>query len=158
MKRVRIVNGEQFFTRRRGEIKLSVNLLSDSKFNQLGDFEKWGFIERLLEAARSGNRLPETDTEPEHRLLQLGFLERIPEEADEWTAVDRRASRYISDEVKAVVSARDKFRCKQCGRKDGLEFDHIVPFSKGGGSEETNVQLLCGRCNRRKSDRHRGSL
>src|ERR1035437_9723912 len=32
-----------------------------------------------------------------------------------------------------------------------LEMDHSVPVSKGGKTEESNLQTLCRRCNRAKS-------
>ena len=31
-------------------------------------------------------------------------------------------------------------------------YDHIIPVAKGGGNSAENVQLLCGDCNRQKSD------
>jgi hypothetical protein len=34
-----------------------------------------------------------------------------------------------------------------------IHFDHIIPWSKGGPTEESNIQLLCGPCNRNKSDK-----
>jgi len=34
-----------------------------------------------------------------------------------------------------------------------IHFDHIIPWSKGGPTEENNIQLLCGTCNRKKSDK-----
>ncbi len=35
----------------------------------------------------------------------------------------------------------------------GLEIDHVVPESKGGGGDAGNLVLACRRCNRRKGAR-----
>jgi hypothetical protein len=46
--------------------------------------------------------------------------------------------------------------CVKCGNHfeyDEMEGDHIKPWSKGGKTELSNLQLLCRDCNRRKSDR-----
>lgn len=34
-----------------------------------------------------------------------------------------------------------------------LEYDHIVPVSRGGSNTARNVELLCEVCNRSKGDR-----
>ncbi len=60
--------------------------------------------------------------------------------------------RHIPQDVKDQVWRRDQGRCVQCGSNKELEFDHIIPFSRGGASSYRNVQLLCETCNRRKSD------
>ena len=39
-----------------------------------------------------------------------------------------------------------------------FEIDHIVPKSKGGQDDDANLQLLCGNCNRIKSDKSMGHL
>ena len=62
-------------------------------------------------------------------------------------------SRRISEEVKDAVWIRDQGKCTQCGSNENLEFDHIIPFSKGGANTKRNIQLLCEPCNRIKSDR-----
>lgn len=41
--------------------------------------------------------------------------------------------------------------CKADFQKTGYEIDHVTPLSKGGEHAEWNVQLLCPKCNRRKS-------
>lgn len=59
--------------------------------------------------------------------------------------------RYIPQEVKREVWNRDKGKCTECGSEDYLEYDHIIPVSKGGSNTVRNIQLLCSQCNRRKS-------
>jgi 5-methylcytosine-specific restriction endonuclease McrA len=61
-----------------------------------------------------------------------------------------RNSRAIPQDVKIKVAARDAGRCRQCGSTIELHFDHVIPWSKGGANTATNIQLLCGPCNRRK--------
>lgn len=61
-------------------------------------------------------------------------------------------SRYISETTKKIVFARDGGICQCCGSSELLEFDHITPFSCGGKGEASNIQLLCQKCNRSKSN------
>jgi len=66
---------------------------------------------------------------------------------------DEKGVRRIPQDVKLAVWQRDQAKCVQCGADTYLEFDHIIPFSKGGASTVNNVQLLCRKCNLAKSDR-----
>jgi len=59
----------------------------------------------------------------------------------------------IPEEVKFTVWRRDRGKCVKCGSNNRLEFDHIIPFPKGGSSTERNIQILCEKCNREKSDK-----
>lgn len=61
-------------------------------------------------------------------------------------------SRYISETTKKVVYARDGGVCKCCGSSQSLEYDHITPYSCGGSGDASNIQLLCQKCNRSKSN------
>ena len=66
------------------------------------------------------------------------------------------AGRHISQEVKDLVWNRDNGKCRECNSNQKLEFDHIIPFSKGGSNTYRNIQLLCEPCNRKnqiKSDK-----
>ena len=58
--------------------------------------------------------------------------------------------RVIPKHVKQEVWERDSGQCIICGKREGLEFDHIIPFSKGGANTATNLQLLCSGCNKKK--------
>jgi Holliday junction DNA helicase RuvB len=58
----------------------------------------------------------------------------------------------IPSEVKREVWRRDGGRCARCGSQEKLEYDHIIPVSKGGSSTARNIQLLCEKHNREKSD------
>ncbi len=52
--------------------------------------------------------------------------------------------------------ARDGNRCQYCGRKfksSDLSIDHVVPRSRGGRTEWTNVVCACLRCNVKKGGR-----
>ncbi len=61
-------------------------------------------------------------------------------------------SRYISATTKRIVFARDGGICQCCGSSQNLEYDHIIPYSCGGSSDRSNIQLLCRSCNRSKSN------
>jgi hypothetical protein len=62
-------------------------------------------------------------------------------------------TRHIPQDVKQAVWQRDQGKCIQCGDSSYLEFDHIIPYSKGGANTVNNVQLLCRKCNLTKGDR-----
>lgn len=65
----------------------------------------------------------------------------------------RNVSRNIPKVTQFRVLKRENQICSVCGRsvKDGdYEFDHIIPWTKGGSSDEHNVRLLCRDCNRKK--------
>lgn len=68
----------------------------------------------------------------------------------------RNISREIPRKTQFRVLKRENQICSSCGKsiKDGdYEFDHIIPWIKGGSSDENNVRLLCRDCNRKKGKR-----
>ena len=62
-------------------------------------------------------------------------------------------SRRIQQRVKDEVWRRDEGKCVKCGSRERLEYDHIIPFSKGGSNTARNIELLCEGCNRRKGSK-----
>lgn len=59
---------------------------------------------------------------------------------------------YTAEEFKALCKQYNN-RCACCGKKKKLEFDHVVPVSKGGSSDISNGQPLCRTCNVRKMNK-----
>lgn len=54
------------------------------------------------------------------------------------------------------VFLRDRFSCQYCGNgfsASDLTFDHVVPRSKGGRTNWTNVVAACSPCNLRKGNK-----
>lgn len=82
----------------------------------------------------------------EHRYDRLRTIRAREDEA----TTTRRER--IPEEVRILVWARDEGRCVRCGAEDELQFDHVIPVAKGGGNAQENIQILCGSCNRSKSD------
>lgn len=68
--------------------------------------------------------------------------------------VRRERRRIIPTSVKVSVWKRDGGKCVECGARDELHFDHILPYSLGGTSTTVeNVQLLCARHNLSKGNK-----
>jgi 5-methylcytosine-specific restriction endonuclease McrA len=66
----------------------------------------------------------------------------------------RKHSRTIPRDVMLKVVRRDGQICQECNKPvadNDVEFDHIIPFSKGGRSTVDNLRLLHKGCNRSKS-------
>ncbi len=54
------------------------------------------------------------------------------------------------EEFDALCSAHG-YACLCCGVTGRiLEADHVAPLTKGGSEDISNIQPLCGECNRRK--------
>lgn len=56
----------------------------------------------------------------------------------------------IPEKVRTEVWRRDEGKCATCGSREKLEYDHIIPVSKGGNNTARNIELLCEKCNREK--------
>lgn len=76
-------------------------------------------------------------------------------------SVVRVLRRFKRDRIRIKFSrlniyARDGFVCQYCGVRfptEDLTFDHVLPRSRGGRTEWTNIVTCCESCNRAKGDR-----
>ena len=83
-------------------------------------------------------------------VLLAEMVDRLNDPVDESVFSPKRER--IPDDVKVAVWRRDGGICAQCGSRNNLEYDHIIPVSKGGSNTLRNIELLCETCNRKKSN------
>lgn len=89
------------------------------------------------------------------RAKKMVFFEGQTIEKSRWKQlwITRSCRVHIPVDVQRRISLRDEGRCAYCWSFDDVQIDHIIPHSKGGSSEEENLQLLCKKCNRKKWDK-----
>lgn len=76
----------------------------------------------------------------------------------EWEKYNPRESArlpaHLWRAVRSLIFTRDDYTCQYCGeRGKKLECDHVVPVSKGGSNDESNLVTACLPCNRSKRDK-----
>ena len=62
----------------------------------------------------------------------------------------------ISGSMRYELLKEANGKCLLCGisaKERPLDVDHIVPRSKGGSDDKSNLQVLCSKCNRGKSNK-----
>jgi 5-methylcytosine-specific restriction endonuclease McrA len=67
-------------------------------------------------------------------------------------ASGQQQARSISLKTRFNVFSRDDYRCQMCGRnadehKVVLHIDHMLPVSRGGSDDISNLITLCSDCN-----------
>lgn len=71
----------------------------------------------------------------------------------EYHSKDQR--KRMTTALREEIAIRDNYTCQICGKYMpdgvGLHIDHIVPIKKGGKSIPSNLQVLCSKCNGKKS-------
>lgn len=116
----------------------NIRLEKERKENQIKEQIK----NKILESEK--RKRIEADAVKE--LLELGLI-------DSHYNNDKNIRESIPTHVKLSVWHRDKEQCVNCKSNKNLEFDHIIPISKGGANTINNIQLLCIECNRKKSNK-----
>lgn len=64
--------------------------------------------------------------------------------------------RKFPDKIVRKIYNQQLGKCKFCGKDfalSAMEADHIIPWSKGGHTDEGNCQMLCVQCNRSKGNK-----
>ncbi len=84
------------------------------------------------------------------------IIVRIPKEfyGSTMRLREPKARRRVSFDraTREAIHAQYGWRCVYCGAPSE-EIDHVIPLSRGGGNDESNLVASCQRCNRTKSAR-----
>lgn len=81
----------------------------------------------------------------------------LQDAASEKARSRQRVRKKIPEHVQYLVFQKDHNRCHYCGTPSSevkLQIDHVVPVSKGGSDDISNLVAACPRCNRAKSNRY----
>lgn len=61
--------------------------------------------------------------------------------------------RTIPKAVREEVYERDGGRCVDCGSREFLQYDHLLPLARGGSNTADNIELRCAPRNQQKGGR-----
>lgn len=65
----------------------------------------------------------------------------------------RRRKSKVKNTVRDKIFRRDNHRCLECGSREDLTIDHVIPKSKGGTNKSDNLITLCKSCNTKKGNK-----
>ena len=140
---------------KRGQPALKVTIRSAGELDDIV-----GYVRAMLSSAVLPEVKARTDVEARHPpgeesgneipsegvvLIDPSLMPRVESVKPRREAIPRLIQREVWQ--------RDGGRCVECFTRERLCFDHIIPFSKGGGNAVRNLQILCEPCNLSKSNR-----
>ena len=81
-------------------------------------------------------------------------LEEIDFETTRKKYESKNQRKLMTKELRQKIKVRDNFTCQICGKympdEVGLHIDHIRAIKDGGKTVESNLQVLCDKCNLKK--------
>jgi hypothetical protein len=123
--------------------------------NFLGNFTSRGAVERNLQQFSTACLIKTWNYAQRGQLLR----QFKPPEYPNMPIIElpmAKNNTKLAKTLRYSILHRDNFICQACGAKgiNGavLEVDHIVPRSKGGSNDPSNLRTLCSNCNGGKSD------
>lgn len=137
------------------------NIFIDSEVGQhelvwgIPDLQRyWLYEGNLLWASRR------CTSKDDYHYIKLKVEEFILERNEEYLKLKNKVERLnqlvilkttkrtqIPNDVLAFVLKRDREQCVECGALSDLQFDHLLPVSRGGNNEPDNLRILCKSCN-----------
>jgi len=92
------------------------------------------------------------------------ILQNAPSKLKNWTPLEIKNDETIGANIRRPISYNTKHNiymnqkglCSYCGDyyiESEMTIDHIVPLSKGGTNDESNLQCTCNNCNQLKGNK-----
>lgn len=67
----------------------------------------------------------------------------------------KKQRNLMTPALRDEIAFRDNYTCQCCGKympdRIGMHIDHIIPIARGGKTVPSNLQVLCDKCNLKKS-------
>ena len=137
------------------------------KNDEIGFYSRLGFatinesvliVEYKFSYTSNGGMVQRSFTIP---MKEETIIELIKALEDKLTKSDfiKEQRTLMTKKIREFIKTRDNFTCCNCNNSIEiepnllLEIDHIIPVSKGGKTIEENLQTLCWKCNRAKSNK-----
>ena len=126
------------------------------------------YSEKAKENARRWNKQNPEKVKAAHRKHYESHREEKAAYARAWCQANREKRQAYYNNYRArkennggsfttkeweELCAKYDYRCVCCGEQKPLTVDHIMPVSKGGSSDISNIQPLCKSCNSSKRDK-----
>lgn len=131
-------------------------------FKTMDRFHSKKYIPYILNDIENRPDIQEKIKDFKDSFIKFAALERMnyePDIDDELECYLKRKRMYETNvkewyRMRKVVFDRDNYTCQYCGKRGCmLEVDHVIPFSKGGSYELSNLVTACRKCNRQKRDK-----
>ena len=125
-----------------------------AKTGGFGLCNTWGSWDINLVSSKRPLRRPAfADITPFWEVVMQEVLGELPQ-----PPAETYTPRVPKQEVKNFLIGRNGLKCVGCDNVFShprfLEIDHVLPRSDGGADDISNLALLCGPCNRLKSNRY----
>lgn len=113
-----------------------------------GRFEGYRFDKWLQHSSQNNGHLPTDYIHTPNLQILIPRVVRLLE-------YDKMPRQEFKFNRKNIL-VRDNYQCQYCGKKypiSSITIDHIIPRSRGGATNWTNVVTSCNKCNTKKGGR-----
>ena len=107
--------------------------------------------------SRSSGGASSYSTTPKSSSSYYSSKVKLPKSYEVYQQRQTQGPRTFSKGMKQRKYREQGGCCPHCGKQctyGEMEGDHVVPYSKGGKTEYSNLQMLCAPCNRSKGNRY----